>query len=322
MKRFLIMLIIVSFVLSLVSVACTAEEKYPNKPVTFIVTSGAGGMTDASSRILADTLKRVIGQPIAVVNKPGGGGLVGLNTFIANKIDPYSVCVTVTCHLNAAPFLSAEKLDLDKLSFVGSYMPQERILFAQMDAPYESWEEFVAYVKENPGKVSAGSGNNQWALEVIKSIAVKEGLDMNFIRFKSGAEGSNAIIGGHVDVCETGVGTPAYQAARAGKLRIILNLGSGSVPNFPDVPNVFDEGYSFASRIEYGMVMQAGVPESVRQYWENALRVAMEDYGVIEKFLKLGLIPRYLPGKQWKEVAINDCESAYRLLDYNKELNK
>jgi tripartite-type tricarboxylate transporter receptor subunit TctC len=295
MKRFLIMLIIVSFVLSLVSVACTAEEKYPNKPVTFIVTSGAGGMTDASSRILADTLKRVIGQPIAVVNKPGGGGLVGLNTFIANKVDPYSVCVTVTCHLNAAPFLSAEKLDLDKLSFVGSYMPQERILFAQMDAPYESWEEFVAYVKENPGKVSAGSGNNQWALEVIKSIAVKEGLDMNFVRFKSGAEGSNAIIGGHVDVCETGVGTPAYQAARAGKLRIILNLGSG---------------------------MQAGVPESVRQYWENALRVAMEDYGVIEKFIKLGLIPRYLPGKQWKEVAINDCESVYALLDYNKELNK
>lgn len=322
MRKFVVMLVIISLVLSIGSLTIIAEEKYPTKPITFNVTSGIGGMTDASSRILADKLKKVVGQPIAVVNKPGGGGLVGLITFIAKEADPYVLTITVTAHLNAAPFLEAEPIETDKLIFVGSYMPQERILFAQMDAPYKTWEEFVAYVKEHPGEVSVGSGNCQWTLEVMKSIAVIEGLDMNYVRFKSGAEGSSAILGRHIDVCETGVGTSAYQAARAGELRIILNCGSGSVPHFPEVPNVLDKGYPFASRIEYGIVMHADVPESVRQFWEDALRGAMEDPVILEKFLELGLVPRFLPGALWKEVAIRDIEMAYELLEYNKALKQ
>jgi len=322
MKKFIVMLIVVCFVLSIGSLAFATEKEYPTKPIIFNVTSGIGGMTDVSARILADKLKKVVGQPIAVVNKPGGGGLVGLKTFIAKEADPYVLTVTVTAHLNAAPFLEAEPIETDKLIFVGSYMPQERILFAQMDAPYKTWEEFVAYVKEHPGEVSVGSGNCQWTLEVMKSIAIIEGLDMNYIRFKSGAEGSSAILGRHVDVCETGVGTPAYQAARAGELRIILNCGSGSVPHFPEVPNVIDKGYPFASRIEYGIVMHADVPESVRQFWEDALRGAMEDPVILEKFLELGLVPRFLSGALWKEVAIRDIEMAYELLEFNKALEQ
>lgn len=318
MKKFITISLVSLFFLTMMSFALASDSDYPSKPITFNVTSGIGGMTDASSRILADKLKKVVGQPIAVVNKPGGGGLVGLNTFVSGKLDPYQIVITVTAHLNAAPFLGAEKFDVNKLKFVGSYMPQERILFAQADAPYKNWEEFVAYAKEHPGELSVGSGNCQWTLEVLKAIAKIEDLDMNFVRFKSGSEGSNAIIGGHVDVCETGVGTPAYQAARAGDLNIILNCGSGSVPNFPEVPNVIQKGYPFASRIEYGIALQAGVSDEIRQFWEDVLRTAMEDYDVLKKFLELGLVPRFLPGNLWREVAVKDIEMTFDLVEYNK----
>jgi len=65
----------------------------------------------------------------------------------------------VAAHLNAVPFLGAEKFDVNKLKFLESYIPQERILFAQIDDPYKTWEEFVAYTKEHPGEVSISSGN-------------------------------------------------------------------------------------------------------------------------------------------------------------------
>jgi len=319
MKKFITIGLVVVFFLTMMSFALAVDNDYPSKPITFNVTSGIGGMTDASARILANKLQKVVGQPISVVNKPGGGGLVGLNTFVSHKLDPYQLVVTVTAHLNAAPFLGVEKFDINKLKFVGSYMPQERILFARADAPYKTWEEFVAYAKEHPGKVSAGSGNSPWTLEILKAIGKIEGLDMNYINFASGGEASNAIIGGHVDVCETGVGTPAYQAARAGDLNIILNCGSGSVPNFPDVPNVIQKGYPYASRIEYGIAMQAGVSEEIRQFWEDALRSAMEDSEVLEKFLGLGLVPRFLPGNLWRKIAVRDIEMVFDLVKFNKQ---
>jgi len=322
MRRCMAVLMVIFIMLSIGSLAIGAEEKYPTRPVTFIITSGIGGMTDASARLLADKMKKIIGQPIAVVNRPGGGGLVGLNAFLAKKTDPYTLCVTTTTHLNAPPFLKAKPLDMNEFSFVGSYMPQERVLFAQANAPYNTLEEFIDYVKKHPGKVSAGSGNCIWALEVIKSIAVKEGLDMNYILFKSGADASSNILGGHVDVAETGVGTPAFQAARAGKLKIIVDLGSGTVPYFPEVENVIDKGYPFCSRIEYGIVMHAGVSEKIRQYWEDVLRRVMEDPDLLQKFLNLGLVPRFLPGTLWEKVAIRDVNMAYDLVEYNKALEK
>lgn len=322
MRRFIAVLIMAFIVLSVGNLPIEAKDKYPTRPVIFIVTSGIGGMTDASSRLLADKMKKIIDQPIAVTNRPGGGGLVGLNAFLTTKKDAYTLCVTTTTHLNAPPFLKAKSLDLNRFKFVGSYMPQERVLFAQANAPYNTLEEFITYAKKKPGKVSAGSGNCIWALKVMQSIGVKEGLDMNYVLFKSGADASSNLLGGHVDVAETGVGTPAFQAARAGKLKIIADLGSGSVPYFPDVKNIIDEGYPYYSRIEYGIVMHAAVSEELRQYWENVLRRVMEDAVLLKRFLDMGLVPRFLPGTLWKDVAIEHINMAYDIIEYTKSLEK
>lgn len=123
-------------------------------------------MTDASPRILADKLKKVVGQQIAVVNKRSRG-LVGLNTFVSSKLNSYQIVITVVAYLNTVPFLGAEKFDVNKLKFVGSYIPQERILFIRTDDLCKTWEEFVAYAKEHPGEVSVGNGNCQWDLMVL-----------------------------------------------------------------------------------------------------------------------------------------------------------
>jgi len=321
MKKIIIVLMIVSLILSIGSLAIMAEEEYPTKPITCIVPYGAGGMTDTTARFIADKIKIELGQPVIVVNKKGAAGIVGTTHFLKEKPDGYTVLVTTSDTLILPLFQGQEPIDPGKFKYVGSYMSQERVLFAQMDAPYKTWEEFVAYVKEHPGEITVGSGCDLWAIDIMKSIAVKEGLKMKYVVFDSGADASAAILGRHVEVCETGVGTPAYQAAVAGKLRILINLSSGTVPGFPDVQNVIDKGYPFSEQLAYGIVLHAEAPEYIREKWESAFKTVMQDPDLINKMKGLGLTPKFIDGQTWEKIC-KDSLLVGDLLEYIKILEE
>lgn len=296
-----------------------AADDYPKKPITFIIPWGAGGMTDVSGRLLADKFKAELGQPVVVINKPGASGIVGLKYGLKQKADGYTVVVgPMTMALTTPYFQGSQPFNPEDLSYVGSYMPQERVLFTTPDKPYKTFDEFIAYAKEHPGEISVGSGGAQWALEVMKSIAVKDGLKLKYVMFKSGAAASSAILGKHVDVCETGSGTSAYQAARAGKLLLLVDLGGETVPFFPDAKNLKTLGYPFTTLVEYGMVIKAGAPESIRKKLEVTLEKAIKDEKLVETMTKRGLTPRFLPGSEYKKICLNAIKSIPEMIEYNK----
>jgi len=296
-----------------------AAEKFPTKPITFVVPWGAGGMTDVSARLLAEKFKAELGQPVLVVNKPGANGAIGLRFALGQKADGYHVVLGPMTDAMAGPyFLGGEPFDFKDLSFVAGYMPQQRVLFTTADKPYKTFPEFIEYTKKHPGELSAGSGGAQWALEVIKSIAVKNSLKMKYVMFKSGGEASTAILGKHVDLCETGTGTPAFQSAREGKLVMLVNLGSGSVPYFPQVKNMEELGYPFSAVVEYGFTVRAGTPEEIRKKLEDTLRKVMNDPDVKSKLETMGLTPRFTDGKQYGEIVTKAVKSVPELIQYSK----
>lgn len=310
-------------IISLVSAAALpAAGDYPNKPITFVVPLGAGGMTDVTARLLAEKMKPLLGQPIVVANKPGGTGIVGVNFALSQKEDGYTVIVApMNESLTSAYFQGAEPFDLKSFSFVGGYMPQQRVLFTTPDKPYKTFAELIAYARQHPGELSAGSGGVQWALEVVKSIAVKDGLKMKYVMFKSGGEASTAILGRHVDICETGVGTPAFQAGREGKLTALVNLGEGAVDGFPGLPEVTALGYPFAATIEYGIALKAGTPESIRRKLEDTLRTVTADPEVRQGFAAMGLTARFLDGTAFEKVIREGVASVKKMIEYNRQLS-
>ena len=319
MKRFISALLILALTWALGGHAWTAE-KYPNKPITFLVPWGAGGMTDVTARLLAEKFKAELGQPVLVVNKPGANGAIGLRYALSQKADGYTVVIGPMTDGFAGPyFLGGEPFDFKDVSFVAGYMPQQRVLFTTADKPYKTFQEFIDYAKKHPGEISAGSGGAQWALEVVKSIAVKNDLKMKYVMFKSGGEASTAILGKHVDLCETGTGTPAFQAAREGKLIMLVNLGSGSVPYFPNVKNMEELGYPFASIVEYGFTVRAGTPEEVRKKLEDTLKKVVNDPEVKSKLESMGLTPRFIDGKQYGEIVMKAVKSVPELIQYSKK---
>ena len=320
MKKVILLLTAVFMVLGLILPAAAADN-YPSKPITIIVPWGAGGMSNVSTRMLGEKMKAILGQPIVYINKPGASGIIGLKTMLKAKPDGYTLASgPMTLALTSPYFLDAEPFKVDDLVYIGSYMPQERVLFTTPDKPYKTWQEFIDFSKKNPGKVSVGSGGAQWALEVMKSIAKKEGIQWKYVMFKGGGAASSAILGGHVDVCETGTGTPAYQSARDGKLRVLVDLGTETVPFFPDVKNMKDMGYQFGTMFEYGMALPKGTPENIRAKLENALKTVMQDKELMAQMGKTGFTPRFLSGAEYKKIVAGAIDSIPPLIEYTKDI--
>ncbi|MBT3225630.1 MAG: tripartite tricarboxylate transporter substrate binding protein [Deltaproteobacteria bacterium] len=294
---------------------------YPTKPITIIIPWGAGGMSTLSTRMLGEKMKSILGQPVVFINKPGASGIIGLNAVKKSKPDGYTLASgALTLGLTAPYFFETDRFDVDDFDYIGSYMPQERVLFTTLDKPYKTWREFIAYSKKNPGKVSVGSGGAQWALEVMKSIAKKEGIKWKYVMFKSGGAASSAILGGHVDVCETGTGTPAYQSARQNKLRILVDLGAETVPFFPQVKNLKNYGYRFTTALEYGMALPKGVSEEIRAKLESALKTAMQDKELMAKMGKTGFTPRFVTGYGYRNIAIGAINDTPALQQFVKDV--
>jgi tripartite-type tricarboxylate transporter receptor subunit TctC len=298
-----------------------AAENYPEKPITFVVPWGAGGMTDVSARLLAEKFKAELKQPVLVVNKPGANGTIGLKYVLNQPADGYAVAIGPMTDALANPyFQKTESFNFDDISFAAGYMPQQRVLFTSPDKPYKTFAEFLSYAKKNPDTISAGSGGSEWALEIIKSIAVKEGLKLKYVMFKSGGEASTAILGNHVDICETGTGTPAFQAAREGKLNLIVNLGADTVPYFEKTKSVKELGYPYAAIVYYGFALRAGTPEPIRNKIEATLGKVMRDPEVIQKMSQMGLTPKFVTGKEYYKIVTEAVKSVPELLKYNQAL--
>jgi len=298
-----------------------AAGQYPEKPVTFVVPWGTGGMTDVSARLLAEKFKAEFNQPVMVVNKPGANGGIGLKYVLGQPADGYNIAIGPMTDALANPyFQKTESFNFDDISFVAGYMPQQRVLFTTPDKPYKNFAEFLAYAKKNPDSISAGSGGAQWALEIIKSIAVKDGLKLKYVMFKSGGEASTAILGNHVDICETGTGTPAYQAAREGKLNLLVNLGSDTVPFFEKTKSVKELGYPYAAIVYYGFTLRAGTPEPIRKKIEDTLAKVMKDPEVVEKMSQMGLTPKFVNGKEYGKIVTEAVKSVPEMLKYNQAL--
>ena len=323
MKKIILNILFILFVFSVVSsLSIASASDYPNRPVTWIVPFGVGGANGVTARVLAEYMKTEIGQPINIVHKTGASGVVGLRAFENEKPDGYTLFVTSSAALNAAYFLGTERPDMDKFKYVGSYMPQQRVVFTHPYTPYKNWEEFLEYTKEHPGFVSIGAGGGEWSIATIKAIAVKEGLDLRYVTFASGGDAAAAVLGSHVDATDSGVGSATYQAAVAGDLNVLLVLGDEKLEEFPEVPTVKELDYPFTCTREYGIMLRAEVSEEIREFWEEALRETLENPQFLSTMRELGFVPRFLPGEEYEKLARYAANSVGDLFEYIKVLEE
>ena len=270
-------------------------DDFPSKPINIWLGSGSGGMTDLSTRILADKMEKILGVRVLVENRPGGGGSIAQSAMLNAPHDGYVMTDFSTNHAAAAVLLNTG-IKLADLAPLGSYMPQERVLFGSTSAPFSDMEGLIKYAKDKP-VTFANAG--VWPSKVVQGFAKQKGLQLRVVPFNSGGAASAALLGGHVMIAETGVGTALWSAARgSNKVNMLTTLsnrdkGLASL-GFPDVPNLAQFGADNVVNYYYGFTVPADVPPDRIQILSNALKQALADPDVIKRFKSVDLTPEWM----------------------------
>lgn len=292
-----------------------AQEAFPTRPITLVIRSGAGGSADIMARLIAKPAEKELGQPIVCENRAGGGGVFGMTYVLKSKPDGYTIGVTATNTYINNPHM--EKVPYDPLTALVDimvYLKTTHALCVRTDAPWKTFEDVIAYARQNPGKftyAAAGVGVTQHI--AMERIAMKEGIKWSMVPFKSGAETAAACLGGHVNAVAASGPADVVQHIEAGNLRLLLALNDNRWPIAPNVPTV-QEKYGF-----YGMSYQAifgpkGIPENIREKLQNGFKKAMDDSSFVNGAKELQMVATYMSGKDYEKLWKSQYEVMGRII--------
>jgi tripartite-type tricarboxylate transporter receptor subunit TctC len=190
---------------TMVSSAAMAQEKFPSRNITDVVTWSAGGGTDVTNRVITAAMSKFIGTNINVINKTGGvSGSVGLLEGFAAKPDGYTMIGLSESNTTAAVMGGWDKrVDVFDF-FIATSSPD--VVSVGKDTPWKSMEELVTFIKANPGKVRVGAGG-AGSLHHINVLAFAKGIEgeLNFIPYPGSSASQNAALSGEIDMVVTTV---------------------------------------------------------------------------------------------------------------------
>jgi len=253
-----------------------AQEKYPTKPINFIIGFPAGGTTDVCARPLVSAASKILGQPIVIINKPGGASAVAVATLKLEKPDGYTIGIVgsgavLSQHMRKVPYDTAK--DFTPIMQYAVYLYG---LVVQPDSPWKTFKEFMDYAKANPGKIrysTAGPGSPQHL--VMERLALKEKIKWTHIPFEGGAPAVSALLGGHVEASSQT--TEWKKHVEAGRLRLLAVYGEKRMIDFPDVPTLLELGFDIVAPSLICIAGPKGLSPQVVETLHGAFKRAMED---------------------------------------------
>jgi tripartite-type tricarboxylate transporter receptor subunit TctC len=279
------------FVPALGAVTRAETQSYPARTIKLVVPFGPGGPTDVSARIVAQVVQSGLGPSVVIENRPGAGGAIGTKSVANAEPDGATLLIGTSATLGVVPALMKNPGYDSIKSFapVAKVADSTLVLVVPATFPANSVQEFVAYAKANPGRLSfasAGVGNHtQLLAELFKS---KAGLDIVNVTYKSGAEMVTAILGEQVQLAFPDVSI-LIPLIREGKLKALAVTSASRHPQLPEVPTMIESGIpDYIMTFWSGVVAPAGVPADIVNRLNTAINDGLTSASVRENLAKVG----------------------------------
>ena len=212
---------------------------YPNKPVKMVVTVPAGGGVDTVTRIMAERLRNVLGQPFVVENKGGAGGNIAADSVFQSPPDGYTLMASQPAPITTNVVLY-KNLSFDPTAFepVAIMSSAPNVLLVKGDFPAKTGQEFMAYVKANPGKLNYASQGPGTTSHLTAELFNKlTGANLQHVPYKGTGPALNDLVAGHVDLIFM-----QYEAAiklhEGGRARILAATTEKRIPALPNIPTM------------------------------------------------------------------------------------
>lgn len=240
---------------------------YPDRPITFIVPWGAGGGTDAVGRILSSLLEEDLGQPVNVVNRTGGSGVVGHSAIATARPDGYTIGMT-TVEIAMMHWAGLTDLSYEDYTVLAQVNLDPGGLMVKTDSPYETAADLLDALKNSEDGALKGSGTGQggiWHLGAAGWL-LSEGLETTrspWVPSQGSAPALQDMVAGGVDYVTSSL-AEGRALIEAGEVRALANMGEERLGIFPDVPTLKEATGSDWTVGAWRMVSgPAGLPEEV-----------------------------------------------------------
>ncbi|HEV8584064.1 MAG TPA: tripartite tricarboxylate transporter substrate binding protein [Methylomirabilota bacterium] len=287
-----------------------AAAEYPERPLTIVAAYPAGGMVDIVARPMAESMKKKFPKGVTVLNRPGGGGSVGLAEVVQAKPDGYTVILapvsTLVIHpqLNPLPYKTPDDYEpiMNTIAF-------SSMLVVQHDSPWKTAAEFVNAAKAAPGKLRVASPGEGTSSHLnLEQLMVHAKVKVTHVPFSGWGETSPAILGGHVDavVAQPGEIKPLVDAK---KLRPLLAFQDKRQRLYPDTPTAKEAGWPTALGTWFVLTAPKGTPPAVLKYLHDAAKAAIEEPSFVTLMNNRGVDIEYKTAEKCRA----DLWTEYRL---------
>ena len=242
-----------------------AQQDYPNRVVRVIVPFGAGGPTDVFTRVLAEELRKSLGQPLVMENRPGAGTVIGTDSAAKSAPDGYTLLMVSATQTVNETLISHKSYELMR-DFVPIAMlfRSELVMVVHPSVPANNVKEFIALAKSKPGQLnyaSSGPGSNyHMAGELLKNLT---GINIVHVPYRGSTGARNDIVGGQVQMMFDSVPTMA-PLIQSGRVRGLGTSGRTRSVALPDIPTLSEAGVpGYEATIWIGMMAPVGTPQPI-----------------------------------------------------------
>jgi tripartite-type tricarboxylate transporter receptor subunit TctC len=278
--------------LGLTGAASALAQAYPDKPIRLIVPFAPGGVTDTSSRVVAERLSLRLGQQVFVENKPGASGNIGTQMVATAKPDGYTLLLgydgTLVVNPNLQPNVPFDTLkDLAPVSKIGDAI---LIIVTHPSVPAKNLQELIAYSKTKTGGLSygtAGTGSTPHLAGTL--LSGKTGLQWVHVPYKGGGQAMSDLVGGQIPVVYTAV-AGAHQFVKNGQIKAIAVSSLKRSASLPDVPTVAESGVpDFESSSWVGILAPAGTPAPIIERLQKEIQAVVQEPETRARLTALGV---------------------------------
>ena len=303
-----------SLVLTLVGVFCLmisfeglmAAEKFPEKPIKFLVGFSPGGSGELTARMLGSLVAESLGQPVVVVCKPGASGTIAAAELAGSKPDGYVLEIITPLTLVLAPLIIPVKYDplkdIEPLLFVSSCGALG--ICVRSNEPWNSFQELIEFARKNPGELTMSTPGTATGQHIaFELIARQEKISWKHVPYPGGAPASTALLGGHVKATFGGGSHLPY--VESGNFKLLAINSYRRSTRFPAAPTLKELGYSDIPVSDgYFIAAPKGVPEPVLKTLMDAFKKAAQG-ATFKEFLKMSFF----------EPDIKDREDVKKLIE-------
>lgn len=294
-------------------------ETFPNKPINIIVGQAPGGSADVNARLLAESLSKILMQPVIVQNKPGVGGAIGGAQVANSSPDGYTLLLT---QAGTFTYPEAEKnagkkplYELNQLEPIAQVTDDPTILIVRSDSRWKSYQDLINEAKLNPGKLTYGSSGNFGPAHLsVEMLANAAGVKFTQVPFNGGGPANMAMLAGTVDfsVAPPSIAIPQIQA---GKARPLLNSGSRRIKTLPNTPTYKEVGYGTQFSFSTGIAVPKGTPVAIINTLRDGIRSAVQSPEYLNKISTQSIEISYLDSAAFKAFVSEDSQRILSLLE-------